>query len=199
MEVVKAEAGDRVELSEPTLTTDNRQRFETNQLEAKLPARYQIDPSEIENMPEPVREVVRDRIEREGESLRLESHETPQLISREVRSSLPGATISFDPATNSLWVTTPSGVERELTHLPDQALERMRALRPLTGEAELEIITVEDRVLYRVPNQAQRRVLGLFRRTVPTEVLLDDQTGEVGERSLPSPSLFGQFLDFISI
>lgn len=196
MEVIKADPAE----NKLQTTTENRQRFETDQLEAQLPARYQIEPDQIQAMPEPVREIVRERTQRQDESLRLESsNEKPALISRQVRSHLPAAAISFNPETNSVWVTTPSGIERELTHLPDQAPDRMSNLRALPSEAELEMITVEDRVLYRVPTQVERRILGLFKRTVQTEVLLDDQTGEIGERQLPSRSIFGQFLDFISI
>lgn len=153
-----------------------------------------------------------DRRERSDETLELESQfkndrQVFELQSRHVRAQVQsGAEFTLDPETNQVTIVTPSGNEHVLTHLPDQAIERMRAQGLLTGadnqvdkEVEVAVETTEDgKVLYKTNDVITKRLFGVFKRKMRSEIVLDDETGEVTEKPIKQTSLFGKFLDSAS-
>lgn len=136
---------------------------------------------------------IRDRSVENGES-RFE------IKSRNVKAKLKGANFSYDTETGEVILTTPSGQEHFLQHLPDQAIARMTENGFFVNEGqEIEIETTEDgQVLYKAASKKNKRFLGLFNRQVNTEVILDDLTGEIVEIEVPTNSAFINFLNSLS-
>lgn len=145
---------------------------------------------------------------RERETVELRSRqengeEVLELQSREVKARIKqGATFTLDPETNLVTVTTPSGQEHVLNHLPDQAISRMVEVGVISDSAlventpEIDVEPADDgQVVYRTRVQVKQKLFGLFNRSVETEVELDDTTGTVTQTELPSDTFFGQVLD----
>jgi hypothetical protein len=137
---------------------------------------------------------------------RLENGENRlELKARHVTAKLSqGASFNLDPETNQVTITTPSGEEHILYHLPDQAILRMQEVGLLSQtdegeevEAEIEI-TEDGDLIYQVEDDQHRRFLGLFPREVPVEIELDDDTGEVSEQAVEDRALFQRLLDRLS-
>jgi hypothetical protein len=112
-----------------------------------------------------------------------------------------GAGFVVDSETNQVRVVTPSGEEKVLNHLPDEAIQRMQEMGLLQAgqgvESTLEptIKTNEDGSLkYVVPVTKEKRIFGFFKRQVPAEVELDDTTGEVVEREQAPKTPLQRFL-----
>lgn len=126
-----------------------------------------------------------------------------QIQSREVTANLKGgAEFNIDPETNQVIVTTPSGQEHVLYHLPDQAVERMLEAGVIDSKQEaedLDLETLDDgTVLYRTNSVKTKRVFGLIPWQKQTQVLLHDETGEVLETDKTASSLLEQMLDIFS-
>lgn len=127
-----------------------------------------------------------------------------ELTSRDVKAKIEdGAEFALDPTTNQVTITTPSGQEHVLTHLPDQAIERMKAVGLLTSKdantTEVEVKTTDDgKVVYETKDVKEKRLFGIFKRKINTTVSLDDTTGEVTETEETPKSLLGQFLNSVS-
>lgn len=120
---------------------------------------------------------------------------------------LRGAEFSIDPDTNEVVITTPSGNEHVLSHLPDQAIERMTAagfFSDSTGgedgdDPQLAIGTNQDgELVYTARRTRRRRLFGIIGRDVDTEVELDDLTGDVTETVLPGDTPLEEFLNTFS-
>lgn len=138
---------------------------------------------------------VRSQLQNEGTGFQIQS--------REITANLKdGAEFTIDPKTNQVIVTTPSGQEHVLYHLPDQAVERMLEAGVIDSKQEAEDLnldTLDDgTVLYRTDSVKTKRVFGLIPWQKQTQVLLDDQTGEVLETDKQASSLFEQMLDIFS-
>lgn len=101
-------------------------------------------------------------------------------------------------------VVTPSGNEHMLNNLPDTAIEKMTAAGVIdaassSGEAAVELeVTPEERVVYRRSDVMEKKFLGIFPRSVKSEVILDDESGEVSEVPVASSSFFQRLLDRLS-
>lgn len=127
-----------------------------------------------------------------------------QFESRNVKAKLQGAEVVIDPATNEVSITTPNGEQHTLIHLPDQALEKIKNSGIVASASgsfnnEVEIKTNEDgTVSYQIPVQKQKKLFGLFTRTVDATVQLNDQTGEVTETEKPANDPFSRLLNFFS-
>lgn len=141
---------------------------------------------------------VRSRVDGDGDT-------ELELVSRSVRARLHRAEfIILDSETGEVLLTTPSGNEHILQHLPDQALKRMRDYRALGNDSsisvnEVELETTEDGlVLYKTKATKIGKLLGLFNREIETEVVLDDATGEVIENELRAVTLLGRILNSLS-
>ncbi|MBU0576614.1 hypothetical protein KJ707_01615 [Patescibacteria group bacterium] len=151
-----------------------------------------------------------ERQQRQGEMVELKNklRENKQLLelkSRNVKASLQqGAEFTLDPATNKVTVVTPSGQSHLLNHLPDQALERMKAAGLFDSGSQVNEEAVEvgandqGELVYKKKDQIKKRFLGLFPRQINSEIVLNDATGEVTEQEVAPSSLFEQFLNAVS-
>jgi len=151
-----------------------------------------------------------ERTERTKEMVELknrfkEKKQVLELKSRNVKASLKnGAEFVLDPITNEVTITTPSGEERVLNHLPDQAIEKMEAAGLFFGisddaEEELEVETNESgELIYTKKDQIEKKLFGIFPRQVDSKIILNDATGEVTEVELAPNSIFEQFFNAIS-
>jgi len=65
--------------------------------------------------------------------------------------------------------------------------------------ADIEVSTTDDgSIIYKSKGTKKTKFLGLFSRDVDTEIVLDDETGEVVETDLQAASLLGRILDSLS-
>jgi|GEM_PF-4266967 len=100
---------------------------------------------------------------------------------------------TIDPVTNQIMVTTLSGQQHELKHLPKEALDAMAkklgAAQTASGTAdtsgempEIELKeTAEGKMVYQATIREKKKFLGMFGWDRPKTVELDDETGEVKE------------------
>lgn len=145
------------------------------------------------------------RSERLNEFLELKSELTEdgqqklELKSRNVRAELKGADFSFDPETNQVTLTTPSGNVHLLKHLPDQAVEKFReraGVVDIEDPEEVEVETNEEgEVVYTANTEVEKKLLGIFKRKVKTQLILNDDTGEVTQETMAGGSLLDQILN----
>jgi hypothetical protein len=179
----------------------------TERLQLELPA--ELKTSETQEL-RSVR-VFDERRGRQGEKIELKNEvgedgkATLELESRSVKAHSRGAEFVIDPTTRNIILTTPSGKQHTLTHLPDQALTRMVEAGVVSSDSAqvedevLQIETKEDgRVVYSAQVKKQKRLLGLLKRHVETKVEVDDETGEVETTELPAPTLLGKVANFLS-
>ncbi len=158
-----------------------------------------------------MKQVTEDRQERKNEKVELRTEENANgqkefvFESRLMKAKAHGAEFSVDPKTNVVTITTPSGNEHVLTHLPDQAVLRMKAAGIIdtasleSGESELELETKPDgSVVYSTTTKKPKKIFGIFRRDVETKVELNDDSGEVVEEAVPQTSLIGRVLDSLA-
>jgi hypothetical protein len=138
---------------------------------------------------------VRSRLDEGGDQeLELESNGARARLQR-------GADFNYDPETNSVTVTTPAGEEKTLNHLPDQALERIQARVSIKSNSnpdgtDLDVKVSDDGGTYFSTRYNKRKkFLGFIDRDITTDVVLDDETGEVVEIEHSSPGVLGRFLD----
>lgn len=120
-----------------------------------------------------------------------------ELESRGVSARLKNAEFSYDSDLDQIILTTPSGNVHVLNHLPDQAKLRMELVSNKSlDNSEIEIETSEDGAIkYKVKGFKIAKLFGLFSRNIETEILLDDDSGEVTETELNSESILGRLLD----
>lgn len=113
-----------------------------------------------------------------------------------------GANFSFDEETGLVTVVTPSGNEHTLNNLPDMAIEKMTEAGVIDPEssatADVVVDVADDRVVYRKNDTMKKKFLGVFPRSVKTEIVMDDSTGEVNEVPVTSSTFFGRLLDRLS-
>ena len=122
-----------------------------------------------------------------------------ELRSRDVEARIRNSAVTFNPETNSISIVTPSGITKELNHLPDQAIERFKEFALIADKSALEVVPTDtDEVYYRTLSERPVRVFGLFPRQIQTELLLNDETGEVVERKVGNDSMLVRFLDAMS-
>lgn len=122
-----------------------------------------------------------------------------ELRSRDVQARIRNSAVSFNPETNSINIVTPSGITKELNHLPDQAIERFKELVLIADKSALEVVPTEtDEIYYRTLSERPVRVFGFFPRQLQTELLLNDETGEVIERRVGRETMLSRFLDAVS-
>ncbi|NCO12104.1 MAG: hypothetical protein COZ34_00865 [Candidatus Pacebacteria bacterium CG_4_10_14_3_um_filter_34_15] len=123
-----------------------------------------------------------------------------ELESRGITARLTRAEFVYDATTGIVTLTTPSGNVHELNHFPDQAILRMEEVTTDDLEnADIEVSTTDDgSIIYKSKGTKKTKFLGLFSRDVDTEIVLDDETGEVVETDLQAASLLGRILDSLS-
>lgn len=222
---VDIELQDKIQVN-PTLETNTRDeeaRYRTSEkIESdRLQVEFSAAPQELSEAERAIHReeyrtqleaILQERHDRREEMIaivketRLGATERLALISRNVSARLQeGAEFVLDPETNRVRVNTPSGNSHEITHLPDQAVERMRAAGVLWENHDFDSLPIEiveradGTVTYKTQSKESRRLFGLFNRDVDTIVMLDDETGEVTSRVKPNTSVIGQFLDLMSL
>ena len=138
---------------------------------------------------------VRNRIQNNGQVLELQTRQATALLK-------DGAEFNLDPETNEITVTTPSGQEHVLNHLPDQAISRMvevGLLDDADGEQEIEVEVYDNGDLYyHKPDKIQKRLFGVIPVQIDSELVLNDNTGEVVENEAAPDTIFEQFLNAVS-
>jgi hypothetical protein len=140
-----------------------------------------------------------DRLEA-TDSARMEAAAN-RLQSRNVSAVISGATFTVDETTNIVTLTTPSGQFHELTHLPDQVITHLLTKNSLAENetpTELEVIATDEGVTYTTTIQKKKRFLGLLSREVPTEVQVDDVTGDISESPIPTGNFMTRILNALS-
>lgn len=189
----------RVNLEYPTDFTATQERVRTEEQQQQFPR-----PNG-----EYLRQLDISRQERAEEQLEIRSRYDEQnrpeleLRSRTAAARLRGAEFSYDQATNQVKVVTPSGEERTLNHLPDQALERFKAALAeranFVDEDGLEVTTTQDgKVLYKTKLSETKRLFGVLPRQVESEVTLEDGTGKVTTQEMVPQDLLGRLLYSLS-
>jgi hypothetical protein len=193
------------------------ERIETDDVRVKFPARMSDDDrderhdedenEEHQRYAEELREERKDRAEEMVELRNKlgEDEQSLELKSRNAKAALKnGAEFTLDPITNEVTITTPSGEEHTLNHLPDQAIERMETAGLFFGisddaEKEIEVETNEGgELVYKKKDKIEKRIFGMFPRQVDSEIVLNDVTGEVTEVELAGDSIFEQFFNAVS-
>lgn len=174
----------------------------------KLRRQENENPEEMMKRDEYRVRLLEDRLNREDQvevnsRLNTEGRQELEITSQGATARLRGASFIYDPDTNTVLLTTPSGQEKELNHLPDQALERMQQLVTIenTDQAAPEFVIEENEdgdIVYKSSGVKRRRFLGLFNRNIPTEVTLNDATGEVNEYEYRSPGVLGNLIDALT-
>lgn len=195
LKTARADSADRVD-----------QKPQVKELNAELKADRTEIRAEYKAYIEQVRQQRRERVEENIEILNDEkarNREQLEIRSRNITARMQkGAEFVYDPVTNMLTITTPSGNVHELNHLPDQAIAGMIGAGRIAAaeqiEGDLEIIEEEDTVLYQARVVKNKRLLGIFKRSVPSEVILDDSTGVVTEEEVEGTTLIDQILDTLS-
>lgn len=119
-----------------------------------------------------------------------------EIMSRNMTARVNGANFAYDQETGEVLLTTPSGQEHILQHLPDQAIARMEEQGlSVDSEQEVEIETTDDGyVRYKAQGSKPKKFLGLFNRNVETEVVLDDLTGEASENEVAPEGFIDRLL-----
>ena len=213
-------------LTEPTTSFERSETMETERLRLNMPAEIkdsekedeveeEVEDDEIENEVEKdeaeidreyQQKLSEERKQRTQEMIEIknklrEQQQSLEIKSRDVSAHLGGgAEFVVDPVTNELSIITPSGNTHVLHHLPDQALEQMSAHGVDTNVDQLQITTGDNgQVKFAAKAMKQKKLLGLFKREVETEVELDDNTGEVVETEIQPDTLFASLLNRLSI
>ena len=175
------------------------------------PSGSQSDERVMRDKPERIEQLEADRLDMQfqsdAEPVRLKTKDSRdehrlELESRQVKASIPeGLQFELNSETNEVSLITPSGEQRTLKHLPDQAIERMRAVGLFSegdalDEAEVSVNSDTQEIEYRQKVRVTKRLLGFIKRQVETEVVLNDETGEVSEETQATG--FAGFLDSLS-
>jgi hypothetical protein len=213
---IPEKSGDKIKVSresgEVKLRVENKksdekikkvEELEDKRIEVSIPSQIRRgDTDEKETLSKPMQE----RSERQEETVELRAAKEGssaaefELISRNVTAKSRDADFLVDPETNQIVVTTRSGNQQVLNHLPDQALTNMRKKGLINQDDAPDLSLTElpnGEVGYITKVQKQRKLLGLFKRNVETEVLMSDQAGTVIEKPVDQ-SWSSNFLNWIS-
>lgn len=200
--------------TERKATTDRLKVEASSELKDRAIERKEVRQENIEERKEVRSEAAEkareERRERKEEKIEIQSERRAdgttefQFESRNVKANLKNAEFVLDPETNEVTVIGPNGQEKVLSHLPDQAIERMTAKGffdnipgVLPEDVELELETREDgRVVYSTVVEKEEKLLGFFTRKVDTKLEMDDETGEVTETRVQNRSFLGRLLGF---
>jgi hypothetical protein len=189
-------------------------KTETKRLRMEIPVAMTLNQIDTDSEEEPSyrqnyqRKLQEERQARAEEKLEIrnalndEGQMGLELVSRKVRAKVNGAQFTFDQETNLLTLTTPSGNVHILKHLPDQALSRMRLVvtTPIPVDPDSLVIDTndDDEVIFRTTIEKNKRFLGIFKRTVETEIVLNDETGAVTDTEEGSDTLIGSLINALS-
>jgi len=208
--VTMEDKGTKVELRDSmTKSAPSADVLMSDNLEMKFPAKYQeLTEEQKEKMNEYQEKIMEARQERVKELAELRERKMGEekaleLKSRNVKAHLNGAEFVLDTENNEVKLTTPSGNEHTLTHLPDQALARMKEAGVLTDgqfneeNDELEAVATDDGIEYSATVKEERKFLSFFPRMVERKVTLDDATGEVAS-DYTSQGWFARMMDRFS-
>jgi hypothetical protein len=119
--------------------------------------------------------------------------------------------ISIDLETRAMTITTPAGT-KTVAILPEQAIQKARMAAnlsetvnqdwPVTAYPEtetedvLELTTMEDQPVYKVPGRSTKRFLGIIPVSIKKTVIVSAETGDLVE---VEQTLFDQVLEAITI
>lgn len=96
-------------------------------------------------------------------------------------------------------ITTPSGEEHVLNHLPEVAIEKMTAAGFfIDDEEDIQVNATDSAYFFHTRADDDRRLLGIFPRRVPVDVTLDDESGEITQQPIAERGFFARFLDRLS-
>jgi hypothetical protein len=202
---------------------ERKESIESERIKFELPAAPSAttkeDPTVQNTLNRPVNALVKERIQerleerkqRKDEKIEIQTEKFVdgstefQFESRNIKAKLRGAEFVLDPATNNVTITTPSGQQHTLNHLPDQAIAQMQkagVIDSVSGDTttdQVEITTKPDgTVAYQLKQKKQKRIFGFIPRTVETEVELNDETGDVVENTVVSENPFVRFFDSLA-
>jgi len=140
---------------------------------------------------------IRKQLQEKKDEIKSEAHRVNIILKEK-------AEFSLDDETGEVTIVTPRGEEHTLNHLPDQAIERMKATGffeddDLADEEELEIETNDQgEVIYHKRDKIRKKLFGLFPREIESEIILNDATGEVTEHELTANSFWVRVLNWVS-
>lgn len=195
-----------VEVERPEETRIEKKRviekFKDTRVEASFPAQLKPkkDETEIES------DSLSDRVRRRNEHVELRAAKTAtgkaefELQSRDISAKSRGAQFLLDPETNQIILTTPSGNQHVLRHLPDQAVDNMveRGFLEEGEVPELELTELTNgEVGYKARITKRKKLFGLFNREVAAEIIMSDQTQTVIEQETDT-SLGTSILNWLS-
>lgn len=210
--VTMEEDGTQVQLRDGSGDGSMNQGSETmmsDNLEMRFPARTkELTEEQKEKMNEYQERIQEARQERIKEMVELRERNMGdesalEIQTRNVKAHLDGAEFVLDSENNEVKLTTPSGQEHILTHLPDQALSRMKEAGVITDESfdpendELEAVATDDGIKYVADVVEEKKLFSFFPRMVERQVVLDDATGEVTQ-DYTSQGWFARMLDRFS-
>lgn len=210
--VTMEESGPQVQLRDSSGAGSRGAAGETmmsDNLEMRFPARTkELSEEQREKMSEYQQKIQEARQERIQEMVELRERNMGEAAALEIRTRnikahLNGAEFVLDSKNNEVKLTTPSGQEHILTHLPDQALARMKEAGVLTDSSfdpendELEAVATEDGIQYVADVVEEKKLFSFFPRMVERKIILDDATGEVTQ-DYASQGWFARMLDRFS-
>lgn len=181
----------------------------TNQTEKQL-LRNEARKTKIENLNQSQNEMIEKL--REERKLRIEEKielrnkqgvdgdQELELETRGISATLKNADFEYDQETGILSVTTKNGEVHELNHLPDQAIEKIMANRgEELNKDEVEIEVNDDGTTeYKVNATKKTKLFGLISRKINTQIVLNDDTGEITENEIENTTVLGKLLDNLS-
>lgn len=139
---------------------------------------------------EELRKTIKERSERKGEKVEIQSevHDDGtvelQLESRDVKAKIRDGEIEIDVKNNSIGTTNDSGVDVELTHLPDQALQKFIDRGLSTVPDTMEVGQSGDSFEYTIDATKKEKLFGIFPREAKYKLKMDDQNGVVTEQKV---------------
>jgi len=153
---------------------------------------------------EQTREERKERVQEKIELHRADAASEPGLYlkTKEVQARIrDGQEVVVDPETNEIGLVMPSGKIKAVNFLPDQAATRFQEFLDTatqTDESGIELSTLEDgTVAYTLPAQKTKRLFGFISRNIPTNYVLNDETGEVEEQPVTRTGI-AQVFDLLS-
>lgn len=181
----------------------------TNQTEKQL-LRNEARKTKIENLNQSQNEMIEKL--REERKLRIEEKielrnkqgvdgdQELELETKGISATLKNADFEYDQETGILSVTTKNGEVHELNHLPDQAIEKIMANRgEELNKDEVEIEVNDDGTTeYKVNATKKTKLFGLISRKINTQIVLNDDTGEITENEIENTTVLGKLLDNLS-
>jgi len=205
--VTMEDEGTRVEMrAESGQANAGSEVMMSDNLEVRFPAKYrQLTEEQRSKMNEYQEKIMTQRQERIKEMAELRERnmgdeKTLELKSREVKAKVNGAEFVLDPENNEVKLTTPSGQVHILTHLPDQAINRMEeagVIREFTDDDTLEAVADDTGIKYVAKVKEPKKLLSFFPRMVERQITLDDATGEVSQ-DYTAKGWFNRMLDRLS-